>query len=310
MEKITISPRLSRVSPLSLVFGDGKNNEKSKNDDFKKSNIKSNVKNSVNLIQKSPPTVNDKPKEPLNSPVATKILADFEVVSTHKLSPQRLSSNFNKSPPIVNTYNNSPPTVNSNFNKNLHNQKSPVNTTIINSHNQKSPIVDSNFNKSSPIVNSQRIQNSPVNTTIVDSNFNKSSPIVNSSVDLNTLTEPQLNKILLDYLFVPPDLYEYLPPGAHIICMKKKQEFRSGFVVKHIRIGKELGVLIENKLNGKNQPAYFKITVVFSDMVKIYKKYDRNTYIESKIMMDKFKDYDKQITHLNNKIKLLESKLI
>jgi len=129
----------------------------------------------------------------------------------------------------------------------------------------------------------------------------------------NKITE----KLTADYIKLNPEMWPKIPVGAHIRYIKKnksgenlsrEQRFKSGGYVRnqYNKDGKG-GLVIENKPNGnKYNAGYISYPLAFESVEELWKKYDRNSYIELCLINSILTVKQKQIDDHEERISRLE----
>jgi hypothetical protein len=136
-------------------------------------------------------------------------------------------------------------------------------------------------------------------------------------------TEADIQELLSEgYIGVHPSLWDYIPTGSHIRYVKKdvakaglsrEERFKpGGFIRNHFTTdqGKKM-LMIETKPGGKaGQFGYVSFPVAYEDIEELWKKYDRNAFVEIHLISMSLAQKKKQIEELNERVKKLEAALL
>ena len=136
-------------------------------------------------------------------------------------------------------------------------------------------------------------------------------------------TEADIQELLSEgYIGVHPSLWDYIPAGSHVRYVKKdtakaglsrEERFKpGGFIRNHFTTdqGKKM-FMIETKPGGKTgQFGYISFPVAYEDVEELWKKYDRNAFVEIHLISMSLAQKKKQIEELNERVKKLESALL
>lgn len=141
-------------------------------------------------------------------------------------------------------------------------------------------------------------------------------------------SDQDIHEILSDgYILIIPQLWDHIPPGAHIRYIKKGETPRSerfrpgGFVKSHFVADNAKMLMLETRICGKKDDAgYTTFPVAYADIDELWKKYDRGAFIEIHLINNslaqkkqyiddlttKLADQKKQIDELTARINTLE----
>jgi hypothetical protein len=119
------------------------------------------------------------------------------------------------------------------------------------------------------------------------------------------------------YINVHRSLWDHIPSGAHIRYIKKGDEDRSkrfkpgGFVKNHFMSNDGVKfMMIETKPNGKpGERGYISFPISYDNIAELWKKYDRNVFIEMHLTSTSLTQKKRQIDELSLRIKKIETAL-
>lgn len=122
------------------------------------------------------------------------------------------------------------------------------------------------------------------------------------------------------YIDLDPILFEYIPNGAYVRYVKKddgsglsfEQRFRGGGYVKfHYEKNSEKFMVLENRPGGNDKNlGYVSFIVAYNKIEKLWKKFDKDAYIELYMISNSMANKEKQIRELNAKVYKLEQMLV
>lgn len=133
-------------------------------------------------------------------------------------------------------------------------------------------------------------------------------------------TEEDIQELLSDgYIGIHPNLWDYIPAGAHIRFVKKDVDKKGltraerfkpgGFVRNHFTTeeGKKM-MMIETKPGGRpGADGYISFPIAYEGIEELWKKYDRSAFIEIHLIYTSLAQKKRQIEELEARIKKLES---
>lgn len=148
-------------------------------------------------------------------------------------------------------------------------------------------------------------------------------PEKNVKTDGKKYTKEIVHELLREgYMAVHSQLWDFIPSGSHIRYIKKDvaknttdkfSRFKpGGFVKNHYTDpNNKKRMIIETRIGGKNgDPGYVSFPLAYEDIEDMWKKYDRNTFIETHLTHASLTLKKRQIEELENKIKRLETNQI
>lgn len=130
---------------------------------------------------------------------------------------------------------------------------------------------------------------------------------------------PELVQELLSagYICVHPALWDHIPNGAHIRYVKKpgpgkqlpqyKRFKPGGFIKSHFESKGKKMLMIETKPGGRQgQHGYINFPIAYEDIEELWKKYDRDAFIEIHLIYSSLAQKKKQIEELMARVDALE----
>jgi hypothetical protein len=130
-------------------------------------------------------------------------------------------------------------------------------------------------------------------------------------------TKEEIDNLLTDdYFNVPSKYWKSIPIGAHIRVFKRAAvcgsdsrgaRFRpGGFVKSHMMRGEEHIIVLETILHGKEERGNIVFPMSTLDLDEIWKKTDRNAYIEITLMSETIRKYESENKNLKNRVDKME----
>lgn len=130
-------------------------------------------------------------------------------------------------------------------------------------------------------------------------------------------TDDDVRRLLADgYISVHPTLWDYIPAGAHIRYIKRDdgngksraERFKpGGFVRNHFSAGEKKLLIVETRPGGKRDDVgYISFPLAYEDLAELWKKYDKNTFIETHLIYTSLAQKKKQIEDLQSRVDKLE----
>lgn len=160
--------------------------------------------------------------------------------------------------------------------------------------------------------------NSPALQRLISPSVQKAnSPVVQKN-QRGRYTDEEIRALLCDgYILVHSQLWDYIPPGAHIryVCKDtngtsaRGERFKPGaFVRNHFTTREGIKMLmLETKPGGKKRDAgYFSYPIAFGEIEELWKKYDRGSFIEIHLIHNSLAQKKQQIETLEARIQRLE----
>ena len=186
-----------------------------------------------------------------------------------------------------------------------HGAKSPIK---IQTHGTNSPIKIQTHGTNSPIVVKSPIKIQPNDTK---------SPTVVKPIG-REYTNAEISEMLSSgYLTIHRSMWEYIPVGSHIRYYKKglvdrRLMFRpGGFIRSHFTTseGRHM-MMLESIIGGKNTDGgYIAFPMAYDDIDELFKKYPRDSFIETHLIYSSLAQKKKQIEDLEHRLHNLEKLL-
>lgn len=119
------------------------------------------------------------------------------------------------------------------------------------------------------------------------------------------------------YIMVFPGLWDHIPAGAHIKFLKKDkgagkprgERFKpGGFVRNHFELNGKQMIMVETKPGGsRNDKGYISFPLAYEDLEIIWKKYDKDAFIEIHLIYNSLAQKKQQIEELIARVDKLEN---
>ncbi len=119
------------------------------------------------------------------------------------------------------------------------------------------------------------------------------------------------------YIGINSTLWDYIPYGAHIRYLRKDvdgkpygERFKpGGFVKNHINVDGKKIMYLENSIGGQGKPGYVTFPLAYDDVEKLWKKYDKHSFVEMHLIIMSLSKKSQQIDELTARVKVLEDLL-
>lgn len=130
-------------------------------------------------------------------------------------------------------------------------------------------------------------------------------------------TELDIQSKLEGYINVHSLLWDRIPPGSHVRYFKKEGSSRAnkfrpgGFVKNHYadKNGKKFLMLETVRGGDENIKGYKRFPVAYEDIEEIWKKYDRDVFIEMHLISASLAQKKRQIDDLTARVTALEKRV-
>lgn len=130
-------------------------------------------------------------------------------------------------------------------------------------------------------------------------------------------TDEDIHALLSDgYLSINSGLWDHIPKGSHIRYVKKDngagtlrtERFKpGGFVRNHFTKNEKKMLIIENRPGGTaGSQGYISFPLAYEDIEELWKKYDRDAFIEVHLITASLAQKKKQIEDLTTRVSKLE----
>lgn len=124
-------------------------------------------------------------------------------------------------------------------------------------------------------------------------------------INISPFTDQDICNLLEGCIYVHPQLWDYIPPGAYIRFFEKGDKSRTerfrpgGFVRSHYISNDKKMMTVESHIGGKKDDAgYFSFPLAYENIDELWKKYDRDAFVEIHLIYNSLAQKKKQIDML------------